>query len=72
MLLVLIRLHKDSTYFRMDKDGTSTVDLDEWVEHHLLHPSADITELVKFWKRGTVRLSFVLIAVICKNQCLVR
>jgi len=41
---------------RMDKDGTSTIDLDEWVEHHLLHPSADIRDLVKFWKHGTVCL----------------
>ena len=42
----------------MDKDGTSTIDLDEWVDHHLLQPSADIAELVTFWKHGTV--SFIL------------
>ncbi|XP_076822174.1 mitochondrial adenyl nucleotide antiporter SLC25A25-like [Clavelina lepadiformis] len=38
---------------RMDKDGTSTIDLDEWVEHHLLHPSADIRDIVSYWKHGT-------------------
>jgi len=38
----------------MDKDGTSTVDLDEWVQHHLLHPSADIKDIVSYWKHGMV------------------
>lgn len=38
---------------RMDKDGTSSVDLDEWVEHHLLHPSTDIKDILYYWKHAT-------------------
>nr|CAB3266175.1 calcium-binding mitochondrial carrier protein SCaMC-1 [Phallusia mammillata] len=38
---------------RMDKDGTSTVDLEEWIAHHLLHPSADIKDMISYWKHGT-------------------
>lgn len=38
---------------RMDKDGTSTIDLDEWVQHHLLHPSADMRDILYYWKHAT-------------------
>ncbi|XP_039269308.2 mitochondrial adenyl nucleotide antiporter SLC25A24-B-like [Styela clava] len=38
---------------RMDKDGTSSIDLDEWVEHHLLHPSTDIKDIVFYWRHAT-------------------
>uniref|UniRef100_H2ZCF9 EF-hand domain-containing protein n=1 Tax=Ciona savignyi TaxID=51511 RepID=H2ZCF9_CIOSA len=39
---------------RIDKDGTSTIDINEWVEHHLLHPSADLKDIVSYWKHATV------------------
>uniref|UniRef100_H2ZCF6 EF-hand domain-containing protein n=1 Tax=Ciona savignyi TaxID=51511 RepID=H2ZCF6_CIOSA len=38
---------------RIDKDGTSTIDINEWVEHHLLHPSADLKDIVSYWKHAT-------------------
>ncbi|XP_035684285.1 calcium-binding mitochondrial carrier protein SCaMC-2-like isoform X4 [Branchiostoma floridae] len=34
----------------MDKDGTLTVDWDEWREYLLLHPSADLKDIVKYWR----------------------
>uniref|UniRef100_H2ZCF8 EF-hand domain-containing protein n=1 Tax=Ciona savignyi TaxID=51511 RepID=H2ZCF8_CIOSA len=42
---------------RIDKDGTSTIDINEWVEHHLLHPSADLKDIVSYWKHATVSAS---------------
>lgn len=38
---------------RIDKDGSSFIDLDEWVQHHLLHPSADIRDIVYYWRHAT-------------------
>ncbi|XP_078489718.1 mitochondrial adenyl nucleotide antiporter SLC25A24 [Ciona intestinalis] len=38
---------------RIDKDGTSSIDINEWVEHHLLHPSADLKDIVSYWKHAT-------------------
>lgn len=38
---------------RIDKDGSSCIDLDEWVQHHLLHPSADIRDIVYYWRHAT-------------------
>ncbi|XP_019640781.1 PREDICTED: calcium-binding mitochondrial carrier protein SCaMC-1-B-like isoform X1 [Branchiostoma belcheri] len=34
----------------MDKDGTLTVDWDEWREYLLLHPSADLKDIVRYWR----------------------
>ncbi|XP_074237417.1 mitochondrial adenyl nucleotide antiporter SLC25A24-like [Saimiri boliviensis] len=38
----------------MDSDGSITVDWDEWKYYFLLHPAANTTEVIRFWKRSTV------------------
>lgn len=39
---------------RMDKDGSLNISYDEWRDFLLLAPSADIHELVKYWRHSTV------------------
>lgn len=38
----------------MDKDGSLNISYDEWRDFLLLAPSADIHELVKYWRHSTV------------------
>nr|XP_010342398.2 calcium-binding mitochondrial carrier protein SCaMC-1-like [Saimiri boliviensis boliviensis] len=38
----------------MDSDGSITVDWDEWKYYFLLHPAANTTEVIRFWKRSTL------------------
>lgn len=40
----------------MDSDGTLTIDWDEWRDYFLLHPASNIKEIIRFWKRSTVRI----------------
>ncbi|XP_006882526.1 PREDICTED: calcium-binding mitochondrial carrier protein SCaMC-1 isoform X1 [Elephantulus edwardii] len=37
----------------IDVDGTMTVDWDEWRNHFLFNPAADIEEIIRFWKHST-------------------
>ena len=39
----------------MDKNGSNSIDLDEWIDHNLLYPSADLKDIAKYWKHATVR-----------------
>lgn len=41
----------------MDKNGTMTIDWNEWRDYHLLHPANNIPEIILHWKHSTVRLS---------------
>nr|XP_032814757.1 calcium-binding mitochondrial carrier protein SCaMC-2-like isoform X2 [Petromyzon marinus] len=38
----------------MDKDGTMTIDWSEWRDYHLLHPAANIREIILYWKHSTI------------------
>ncbi|CDQ76426.1 unnamed protein product [Oncorhynchus mykiss] len=40
----------------MDKNGTMTIDWNEWRDYHLLHPADNIPEIILHWKHSTVRL----------------
>lgn len=41
--------------FSMDKNGTMTIDWNEWRDYHLLHPVENIPEIILYWKHSTVR-----------------
>ncbi|XP_028917865.1 calcium-binding mitochondrial carrier protein SCaMC-1 [Ornithorhynchus anatinus] len=38
----------------MDADGTMSVDWNEWRDHFLFNPAANLEEIVRFWKHSTV------------------
>ncbi|XP_044162273.1 calcium-binding mitochondrial carrier protein SCaMC-2 isoform X3 [Bufo gargarizans] len=39
---------------RMDKNGTMTIDWNEWRDYHLLHPAENIPEIILYWKHSTI------------------
>lgn len=39
----------------MDRDGTMTIDWQEWRDHFLLHSLENVEDVVYFWKHSTVR-----------------
>ena len=41
----------------MDKNGTMTIDWNEWRDYHLLHPADNIPEIILYWKHSTVRVA---------------
>lgn len=38
----------------MDKNGTMTIEWNEWWDYHLLHPADNIPEIIQYWKHSTV------------------
>nr|XP_046188130.1 calcium-binding mitochondrial carrier protein SCaMC-2-like isoform X1 [Oncorhynchus gorbuscha] len=38
----------------MDKNGTMTIDWNEWRDYHLLHPANNIPEIILHWKHSTI------------------
>uniref|UniRef100_A0AAQ4PNK4 Solute carrier family 25 member 25b n=1 Tax=Gasterosteus aculeatus aculeatus TaxID=481459 RepID=A0AAQ4PNK4_GASAC len=38
----------------MDKNGTMTIDWNEWRDYHLLHPAGNIPEIILHWKHSTI------------------
>lgn len=49
-------LHVAPVHFSrsMDKNGTMTIDWNEWRDYHLLHPVENIPEIILYWKHSTV------------------
>lgn len=45
----------------MDKNGTMTIDWNEWRDYHLLHPADNIPEIILYWKHSTVTQSSFLL-----------
>ncbi|XP_056678541.1 mitochondrial adenyl nucleotide antiporter SLC25A23 isoform X3 [Monodelphis domestica] len=41
----------------MDRDGTMTIDWQEWRDHFLLQPLENMEDVLKFWKHSTVHAS---------------
>lgn len=39
----------------MDKDGTMTIDWNEWRDHFLLNPLTNMEDVARYWKRSMVR-----------------
>lgn len=37
-----------------------TIDWNEWRDYFLLNPATDIEEIIRFWKRSTVSMPYVL------------
>lgn len=44
----------------MDKNGTMTIEWNEWRDYHLLHPADNIPEIILYWKHSTVQTNFHL------------
>uniref|UniRef100_A0A669CLD0 Solute carrier family 25 member 25 n=1 Tax=Oreochromis niloticus TaxID=8128 RepID=A0A669CLD0_ORENI len=38
----------------MDKNGTMTIDWNEWRDYHLLHPADNIPEIILYWKHSSI------------------
>lgn len=38
----------------MDRDGTMTIDWQEWRDHFLLHTLENVEDVLYFWKHSTV------------------
>lgn len=53
-LFLSVRIHRVFIP-SMDKNGTMTIDWNEWRDYHLLHPADNIPEIILYWKHSTVR-----------------
>lgn len=40
----------------MEKNGTMTIDWNEWIDYQMLHPADNIPEIILYWKHSTVRM----------------
>ncbi|KAI1900672.1 hypothetical protein AGOR_G00052320 [Albula goreensis] len=38
----------------MEKNGTMTIDWNEWKDYHMLHPADNIPEIILYWKHSTI------------------
>lgn len=43
------------SFTRIDKDGTMTIDWNEWRDHFLFNPLSTVEEVARYWKRSLVR-----------------
>ncbi|XP_023678863.1 calcium-binding mitochondrial carrier protein SCaMC-2-B isoform X5 [Paramormyrops kingsleyae] len=48
------RGHIWAPFAYMDKNGTMTIDWNEWRDYHLLHPADNIPEIILYWKHSTI------------------
>ncbi|XP_033952103.1 calcium-binding mitochondrial carrier protein SCaMC-2-B isoform X1 [Pseudochaenichthys georgianus] len=48
------RAHIWAPILYMDKNGTMTIDWNEWRDYHLLHPADNIPEIILHWKHSTI------------------
>ncbi|ETN69196.1 EF hand [Necator americanus] len=48
------RLHLRIWLFRMDRSGSSSVDLSDFQQFMLLYPSSDVKDMVDFWRHNLV------------------
>lgn len=51
----MTRASNHTSAYSMDKNGTMTIDWNEWRDYHLLHPVENIPEIILYWKHSTVR-----------------
>jgi hypothetical protein len=42
-------------YFRIDKDGSLSLDWTEWRNFFQLYPSGDLEDMVSYWRQSLVR-----------------
>ncbi|XP_062410687.1 calcium-binding mitochondrial carrier protein SCaMC-2-B isoform X1 [Sardina pilchardus] len=50
----ITRGHMVAPIMYMDKNGTMTIDWNEWRDYHLLHPADNIPEIILYWKHSTI------------------
>ncbi|XP_041431168.1 calcium-binding mitochondrial carrier protein SCaMC-2 isoform X4 [Xenopus laevis] len=53
-ILMRIRTGRWGPVTHMDKNGTMTIDWNEWRDYHLLHPAENIPEIILYWKHSTI------------------
>ena len=39
----------------MDRDGTLDISFNEWRDYLLFHPSANLRDIIHYWRHATVR-----------------
>ncbi|XP_041427848.1 calcium-binding mitochondrial carrier protein SCaMC-2 isoform X2 [Xenopus laevis] len=53
-ILKRIRTGRWGPVTHMDKNGTMTIDWNEWRDYHLLHSAENIPEIILYWKHSTI------------------
>ncbi|XP_072287689.1 mitochondrial adenyl nucleotide antiporter SLC25A25 isoform X3 [Pyxicephalus adspersus] len=48
------KCHRWGPVTHMDKNGTMTINWNEWRDYHLLHPAENIPEIILYWKHSTI------------------
>lgn len=61
-----------SFFYRMDKDGTLDISFDEWRDYLLFHPSANLHDIILYWRHATVSAQLIISLGTCAGNEFIR